>query len=159
MIRRCLSALVLLAAVVAAGWAARADPAADEAAIRQRLERWTAAFNAKDAAGSCDLFAPDLVYSIQDVVNGTYQTMCGNLGRILARSDIRLHYAVPAIQEIIVAGDLAIVRLTWTLTVQRGDATDTTTEEGMDMFRRQPDGRWSIARYIAFTTRPNKLLP
>jgi steroid delta-isomerase len=29
----------------------------------------------------------------------------------------------------------------------------------MDLFRRQPDGRWSIARYIAFTTRPNMLLP
>ena len=49
--------------------------------------------------------------------------------------------------------------LTWTLTVEKGGATDTATEEGMDFFRRQPDGRWSIARYIAFTTRPNKLLP
>jgi hypothetical protein len=26
------------------------------------------------------------------------------------------------------------------------------------VFRRQPDGRWSIARYIAFTTTPNSLL-
>jgi steroid delta-isomerase len=159
MIRRCLPALVLLAAIVAASAVARADSAADEAAIRQRLERWTAAFNAKDVAGSCDLFATGLNYAIQDVVNGTYQTMCGNLGNILARSDIRLHYAVPAIHEIIVSGDIAVVRLTWTLTVERGGATDTTTEEGMDFFRRQPDGRWSIARYIAFTTRPNKLLP
>jgi len=159
MIRRCLSALVLLTAIVAASAVARADPAADEAAIRQRLERWTAAFNAKDVAGSCDLFARDLGYAIQDVVNGTYDTMCGNLGKILARSDIRLHYAVPAVHEIIVSGDIAVVRLTWTLTVERGGAADTTTEEGIDIFRRQPDGRWSIARYIAFTTRPNKLLP
>jgi steroid delta-isomerase len=159
MVRRCLSVLVLLAAIVAASAVARADSAADEAAIRQRLERWTAAFNAKDVAGSCDLFAPDLGYAIQDVVNGTYDTMCGNLGKILARSDIRLHYAVPAIHEIIVSGDIAVVRLTWTLTVERSGTKDTTTEEGMDVFRRQPDGRWSIARYIAFTTRPNKLLP
>ena len=85
--------------------------------------------------------------------------MCGNLTTILGRSDIRLHYAVPTIKEIVVSGDIAVVRLTWTLTVERGGATDTTTEEGMDLFRRQPDGRWSIARYLAFTTRPNKLLP
>jgi hypothetical protein len=29
----------------------------------------------------------------------------------------------------------------------------------MDIFRRQPDGRWSIVRFVAFTTRANKLLP
>ena len=28
----------------------------------------------------------------------------------------------------------------------------------MDVFRRQPDGRWSIARYIAFPTTPQRLL-
>ena len=152
--------LVLVAAVVAAAAApARADPAADEAAIRQRLEHWTAAFNARDSAGACDLFAPDLAYTVQEVPNGTHETMCGNLARVLARTDIAVHYDLPAIREIAVSGDIAVVRLTWTLTVRRGGATDTTTEEGMDLFRRQPDGRWSIARYIAFTTRPNKLLP
>jgi ketosteroid isomerase-like protein len=57
-----------------------------------------------------------------------------------------------------VAGDVAVVRLTWTLTTQVNGAKDTTTEEGMDIFRRQPDGRWSIARFIAFTTRANTLL-
>jgi ketosteroid isomerase-like protein len=159
MIRRCLSGLAIVAIVAAATAVARADTVADEAAIRQRLEQWTAAFNAKDVRGSCDLFAHDLIYSIQDVANGTYGTMCGNLTKILGRSDIRLHYAVPAVREVIISGDIAAVRLTWTLTVERGGATDTTTEEGMDLFRRQPDGRWSIARYIAFTTRPNKLLP
>jgi len=28
----------------------------------------------------------------------------------------------------------------------------------MDVFRRAPDGHWSIARNIAFTTRPNAVL-
>ena len=27
----------------------------------------------------------------------------------------------------------------------------------MDMFKRRADGRWSIARFVAFTTRANKL--
>jgi hypothetical protein len=33
-----------------------------------------------------------------------------------------------------------------------------TTDEGMDVLRRTPDGVWSTARYIAFSTRPNAAL-
>jgi steroid delta-isomerase len=137
---------------------ALADAAADEAAIRDRFAKWTAAFNAGDAAGVCDLFAPDLIYSLPEVTSGTQATICGNLATILARSDIKLHYDLPAIHDIIVMGDDAVVRLTWTLTAEAKGEKDTTTEEGIDIFRRQPDGRWSIARFVAFTTRPNKAL-
>ncbi len=158
MLRRCLAIFVTIA-LTGVATAANADSAADEAAIRQRFLRWTADFNAKNAAGACDLFAPDLVYSLPEIVHGTQKTMCTNLAKMLARPDIGLHYDNPDIHEIVVSGDLAVVRLTWTLTVEAHGARDTTTEEGLDIFRRQPDGRWSIARYIAFTTRANKLLP
>ncbi|MBN9491182.1 MAG: nuclear transport factor 2 family protein [Alphaproteobacteria bacterium] len=157
MFGRCFMVLVSLA-FIASATTVHADSAADEAAIVKRLQRWTADFNAKKPAGVCDLFAPDLVYSIPEVVRGTHETMCTNLTKMLARSDIQLHYNNPDVHEIIVLGDVAIVRLTWTLTTQVKGAKDTTTEEGMDIFRRQPDGRWSIARFVAFTTRANKLL-
>jgi ketosteroid isomerase-like protein len=51
-----------------------------------------------------------------------------------------------------VSGDLAVVRLTWTLKVRNeGASGDVTSEEvGLDVFRRQPDGRWKIIRYTAF---------
>ena len=137
---------------------AHADEAADKAAITARLNRWTADFNAKDPAGVCDLFAPDLIYSIPEVTRGTRETLCANLATVLAKSDVKLSYANPDIHEIVVSGDIAVVRLTWTLTTEAAGAKDTTTEEGMDMFRRQADGRWSIARFVAFTTRANKLL-
>jgi uncharacterized protein (TIGR02246 family) len=157
---RTIAVFALTVATIAAASisGAEANPAEDKAAIIQRLQRWTAAFNAGDATGVCDLFAPDLVYSIPEVVHGTQQTMCGNLGSMLARSDIKLRYRNPDVHEIIVTGDFAVVRLTWTLTTELNGASDTTTEEGMDIFRRQPDGRWSIARFIAFTTRANRLL-
>ena len=77
---------------------------------------------------------------------------------MLGDRDLQLHYEPPAIHEVIVEGDLAVVRLTWTITVTVGGETETTDEEGMDVFRRQPDGRWSIARYIAFPTAPQRLL-
>jgi uncharacterized protein (TIGR02246 family) len=159
MFRRSLTAIVTIALTVAAMMAApSADPAADEAAIRQRFQRWTADFNGRDATGVCDLFAPDLVYSIPEVVQGTRETLCANLATMLARSDITLRYDNPDIHDIIVMGDVAVVRLTWTLTTEVNGVKDRTTEEGMDIFRRQPDGRWSIARFVAFTTRANRLL-
>lgn len=128
------------------------------ALVTERLQRWTADFNSSDAVRVCDLFAPDLIYSIPEVAQGTRETLCANLAGILAKSDVKLRYANPDIHEIVVVGDVAVVRLTWTLTTEAAGGKDTTTEEGMDMFRRQADGRWSIARFIAFTTRANKLL-
>lgn len=152
------AALVAFIAATTAVTTAHADEAADKAAITERLNRWTADFNAKSPVGVCDLFAPDLVYSIPEVTRGTHETICKNLTTVLAKSDIKLRYANPDIHEIIVSGDVAVVRLTWTLTTEAAGAKDTTTEEGMDIFKRQADGRWSIARFVAFTTRPNKLL-
>jgi len=149
---------ILVAASLMISAPAYADPAADEAAIRDRFAKWTDAFNAKDPAGVCDLFAPDLIYSLPEVVNGTQAQLCGNLANLFTRSDLKLHYDLPTIHEMIVTGDVAVVRLKWTLTAEAKGKKDTTTEEGIDIFRRQPDGRWSIARFIAFTTSPNKAL-
>jgi len=158
MIRNQSAVLVAIIMIVTTFAPAHADDVADRAAITQRLQRWTAAFNTKDAVGVCDLFAPDLLYSIPEMVRGTQQTMCGNLAGLLAKTDVQVSYKNPDIHEIIVSGDVAVVRLTWTLTAEANGTKDTTTEEGMDVFRRQPDGRWSIARFVAFTTRANALL-
>ena len=158
MIRNRSAVLVVLILIVTTFTPAHGDEAADRAAITQRLQRWTADFNAKDPVGVCDLFAPDLAYSIPETVQGTQKTMCGNLATLLGKTDIQVSYKNPDIHEIIVAGDVVIVRLTWTLTTEANGARDTTTEEGMDIFRRQLDGRWSIARFVAFTTRANTLL-
>ncbi|GLS19869.1 hypothetical protein GCM10007874_28860 [Labrys miyagiensis] len=135
-----------------------ADPASDKGTIIQRFEQWTMAFNAHDAVGACDLFALDLLYSIPEVLQGTHQTMCANFTRLFSSNKLRLHYDRPDIHEILLQGDMAVVRLTWTFRAEANGARDTTTEEGIDVFRRQPDGRWSIARFMAFTTRPNKVL-
>lgn len=158
MFHRGFGCIVVLAAALAAATSARADSASDQAAIRERLQHWTAAFNIRDATGTCAVFAPDLVYSVPQVIHGTQESMCANLTKLFSTPGLQLHYDNPEIHEIIISGDVAIVRLTWTLTTQKGAGRDVTTEEGMDIFRRQPDGRWSIARFIAFGTQPNKNL-
>jgi len=157
MIRWLLAIAVVLAGVGAATLA-RADVESDRVAITDRLQRWTVAFNARDAAGVCDLFALDLVSTVPDALDGSRDALCGKLSAVLAKPGLQLHYDSPDIREIIVSGDIAVVRLFWTLTAQKGGESSVSTEAGMDIFKRQPDGKWSIARFISFSATPNKVL-
>ena len=141
-----------LATVLACCWAfaALADTAAEKS-IRDALTKWTADFNARDATRICDLFAPDLRYDFRGLPERDYNAMCGLLHRALGDRSKKITYSFD-IKEIIVSGDMAIVRLVWTSKVSReGSAQVTETKEpGLDVFRRQPDGQWRIARYMAY---------
>ncbi len=142
-------AILLSLLLIASFMPARADEASDRAAITARLLGWAAAFNARDAAGACDLFAPDLIATVPGATEQNYQAVCDRLRRVLADRSLDLHYS-PDIREIITSGDLAVVRLFWTLTTQRGAERSTQVEAGMDVFRREPGGQWSIIRFLAF---------
>jgi uncharacterized protein (TIGR02246 family) len=150
---RCAAAAVglLTCATTVPAWA---DADADKAAIVERLRRWTEAFNARDAKGTCDLFAPDLIATFRGAPDRGREAICAQIAKALADSGKRMRYE-PDIREIEVSGDLAVVRLVWTLTVDAGSAARTSREPGIDVFRRQPDGRWSIARYLAFSDQPD----
>jgi uncharacterized protein (TIGR02246 family) len=157
MIRLLLTIATVLAGIVVATPAcANAD--SDRAAITERLRHWAEAFNTRDAAGVCDVFAPDLVSTVPEVLNGNRDALCTRLAALLARPDLSLHYDNPDIREIIVSGDVAIVRLFWTLTARKGAGQSVTHEAGIDIFKRQPDGKWSIARFMSFSTTPNMVL-
>jgi steroid delta-isomerase len=143
--------VVLLAGIVFSIGAPAQPADKAEAAIREALAKWTADFNARDAARICDLFAPDLVYDYRGFPERDFEALCGLLRRSLADRTKQFTYALE-IKEIIVSGDLAIVRLVWTLrtTLPGTSAAVESKEPGLDVFRRQPDGSWKIARYIAY---------
>lgn len=138
-----------LAALAAPAWA-QADGAA-ETAIRAALAQWTRDFNARDASRICDLFAKDLRYDFRGSPERDYDTLCGLLRKALADRTKQFVYAHD-IREIIVSGDLAVVRLVWTVKVTIPGAANAveSKEPGLDVFRRQPDGSWKIVRYIAY---------
>jgi steroid delta-isomerase len=139
-------------ASVAAGSLASAQPADNtETAIRDVLSKWTIDFNARDASHICDLFAPDLVYDYRGFPERGYDSLCGLLLRSLADRTKTFTYILD-IKEIMVSGDLAIVRLVWTLNVTSPGASKAveSREPGLDVFRRQADGSWRIIRYIAY---------
>jgi uncharacterized protein (TIGR02246 family) len=140
---------LLLAAVCTPASAQPADAA--ETAIRKALAQWTSDFNARDASRICDLFAKDLRYDYRGFPERDYEALCGLLHKSLADRTRQFVYSLD-IREIIVSGDLAIVRLVWKLNVTLPGAASAveSKEPGLDVFRRQPDGSWKIVRYIAY---------
>jgi ketosteroid isomerase-like protein len=137
--------LAILAVLLVTGAApAIADPAAD---IRSTLEQWTDSFNAGKAAQVCDLFSRDLIADFRGQPERRYHDLCTLLQQSLNDTTRKYKYAL-RIKEIIAAGEIAVVRLEWRLEISPLNVTS--VEPGMDMFRREPDGRWRIIRYLAY---------
>jgi steroid delta-isomerase len=147
---RALLAWCSLLLLAAGGPASAQTEAAAETAIREAFARWTRDFNTRDPTRICDLFAKDLRYDYRGFPERDYDALCRLLRRSLTDPTKRFAYAFD-IREIIVSGDIAIVRLTWTLKVTLpGAAPVESKEPGLDVFRRQPDGSWKIVRYIGY---------
>jgi ketosteroid isomerase-like protein len=154
--RRCFAGLFALAMMPAAFDGVRrggAEPQeAPEASIRAALNKWTADFNAGNAEEVCQLFSHDLRYDFRGHPERSYTDICTLLRRSLEDQAKKYTYAVQ-IKEILIGGELAVVRLTWTLRVESirpaGSFVET-IEPGMDIFHKQPDGSWKILRFIAY---------
>jgi ketosteroid isomerase-like protein len=147
-VRNALAAAVLAVSFVPAP-AVGDDTVAE---IKGALTAWTNDFNARRADKVCDLFEPGLIYDFQGLPEQRYDNICPRLRRALGDETRSWTYAQPDIKEILVFGDVAVVRLTWTSTVRGGPEGEVkSVEPGMDIFRRQPDGSWKIMRYMAFS--------
>lgn len=139
---------LLLTCLASLAMPAQGGDAAAE--IEDALKQWTTDFNAGRAKETCDLFAPDLRADVRGLEERGYDEQCDLLKRSLADADRHYAYALD-IEEILVFGDVAVVRLVWTLTVKEKDGAESkSVEQGMDLFRRQADGNWRIIRYIAY---------
>ena len=149
-----IAALLVSASVRAEDASRREDISRSENASRQEiadaLTQWTAAFNAGDADKTCALFSRELRADYRGQPERGYDGQCDILKRSLSDKSRRYSYAL-AIKEILVWGDVAVVRLTWTLTVTPKEGpTITAIEPGLDVFRKEADGRWRIVRYVAY---------
>jgi uncharacterized protein (TIGR02246 family) len=146
--------------VLLSGWALLAfaapasaqDDAADQ--VRALLAQWRDDFNAGEVERLCDIFAPDLVVTYRGTPDRGYAAFCRQLETAVADPALELRYDLE-IEEIIPAGDLVVARVIWTLTSSAAGADpETRVERGIDIFRRQSDGAWRIARFIAYDDAP-----
>jgi ketosteroid isomerase-like protein len=143
-------AIVLLACSVPALAVGREDGAA---VIRAELDAWTQAYNARQTDKICSIFSEGLRYKFGEVPDRGYTDVCNALRRLLGDAAHRSHYTLD-LREILVYGDIAVVRLIWTLDEsQEGSSTTARSlEPGMDIFQHQKDGSWKIIRYLAYTS-------
>jgi len=122
--------------------------------IRSALEKWRSAFNDRDEDRVCDLFAADLIANYQGQPERNYTSLCQLLQTSLQDRERTYHYSLN-INEVLVYGDLAVVRLIWTLEIEKdGASKEIIAEPAVDIFRRQADGSWKISRYLAYPASP-----
>lgn len=143
--------VVAVGTLLAAGCAAPLPPD-DSAAIEAALRQWPVDFNAERIDGVCGLFADDVVLIYPDSPDRGHDEFCDQMRTLFADPSKTFTYAEPDIREVLVDGDLATVRLIWTLTVRdsAGKVLETVDEDGVDVFRRQADGSWKIHVSHAF---------
>jgi uncharacterized protein (TIGR02246 family) len=125
----------------------------DRADIEAALLQWPRDFNARNLDAVCGLFADDVVLAYPDAPDRNRDAFCDQMREQFRDPSKIASYDAPDIKEIIVDGDLATVRLFWTLTIRdpSGKLVETIHEDGVDVFRRQPDGSWKIHISHAFT--------
>jgi steroid delta-isomerase len=146
---RYVAATGLIAALLVSA-SVRADDSMSRKEITNALTQWTAAFNAGDAEKTCALFSRELRADYRGLPERGYAGQCDILKRSLDDTTRRYSYAL-AIKEILVWNDVAVVRLTWMLTITPKEGKPITSiEPGLDVFRKEADGRWRIVRYMAY---------
>ena len=147
-----LAAIALAASLVPVVQADTLAAGQDE--IRATLERWQSVFNDRNEQQVCDIFAPDVVANYDGEPERDYTSLCQMLQTAVHDSDKTYRYSLK-INDILVYGETAVVRLVWTLEiVKHGDAKEIIEEPAVDIFRRQADGNWKISRYLAYPSVP-----
>jgi ketosteroid isomerase-like protein len=117
---------------------------------QERLDQWMADFNAGKTERVCELFATDIRADFRGYPTRDHKAVCDLLAKSLTNKTRAFSYALD-IKEIVVFGDVAVVRLVWTLTIkEKGGGEFNSVEPGMDIFQLQADGSWKIVRYMAY---------
>jgi uncharacterized protein (TIGR02246 family) len=161
-----LMALPLLA--TSAGAQPARPPAASTAhendveAVRKAIAAMGEAFNAKNPAALMALHAPDVILTDPGLPDQTFETLAKSYGELNKMKPGVTVTTSPTIEEILLSGDLAVVRIIWTtLTVQENPQRKSTRfMKGLQVWRRESDGSWKFARGMNFRTAPpGKLRP
>ena len=145
-----IAALFTVASVGAAGCQAQADPAlgtADATALRAALEAYLDAANAGDAARWASLYAEDAVMMPPNspVVEGRVA-----IESWLAMLPVTITDAEGTALEVEGAGSVAYVRGTYSMSLQIPGLPEPVPQQGklLQIYARQPDGSWLLARDI-----------
>ncbi len=141
-----LIALLALAIPIAARGVPDTSEAKAEEEIRDSLARWVDASNRGDWKEAVKIWAPDLIGWYPGMPDDTFARESENAAKGGAP---RTRYELE-IKEVMISGSLAVVRDVWTFSTI-GKAGEQTVErvKSFEVWRRQSDGAWKIARWIS----------
>ena len=88
-----------------------------------------------------------MISDFRGEAEANYATRCALIVKAIDDPARKFQYRLH-IKEIMTGGDLAVVRLDWTLEVSPPGQKE--VETGMDIFRKENDGAWRIIRYMAY---------
>ena len=154
-------AAVSVVAVVLVGIppAARANSADATSAIREKYKEWLAAYDAKNLAGTINIFAEDAVSTFAGAKDVGIEEIRASYEKSLAANGPKRTWK-PVEMEIDGDGDLAYALADWQLieTPADGSASVRLTNRSVDIFRREGK-TWKIVRSFTIPAdkRPVKL--
>ena len=124
----------------------------DSAAIREAIERGARGFERGDPDAILAHYGRDVVLSYPGVPDQDYETLARAYRELRSRPASVTATTRPTFDEILVSGDLAIVRVRWTTTI-RSAATDSTPAReatrwlrDLQVWRRDAAGDWKFIR-------------
>lgn len=128
--------------------------AVDEAAVRRTLADTEQRIN-QGALGFVDVFAKDAVIiapSAPDIVG--YPAIRSVYENLMKQASMTVHFST---EEVVVAGDLAYERGTYTLRISdktSGKVLQDVKNNHLHIFKRQPDGTWKTWRMMVNSAEP-----
>lgn len=111
---------------------------------------WTTAFNNKQLETSCALFAKNVVADYRGTPQKNYDTICNGFKKIFADKNKQYHYRYK-LHYVYSDEKIAAARITWYLQItENGKTLPETQDEGLDVFRKDFDGKWVIENYLGY---------
>lgn len=141
-----LGAATLFGASLSAAAASTPVEGKAEAEIRAALARWVEAANRQDWKRALDVWAPDLIGWYPGIPDITYERELENSKH--PSSGPLTTYQV-TVNEVIISGELAVVRDTWTFTKKQASGDAIEKVRSYEVWRQQTDGQWKISRWIS----------
>lgn len=112
----------------------------------QLLDRFVAAFKAKDADGCADLYADDAVYMVPaiPIQTGNRAIREGYIGAFEAMADKEVKSLTEPVAQVLSMGNWAVIRGSGRSTETASDGETTLTYNWVILSRKEPDGSWKM---------------
>ena len=118
---------------------------ADAAVLRGLIDQTARSINAHDPDGVMAHYSKDILVSYPGVADTTYDVFDRNYRQMMNPSI--LTRTVPTVDEIVVSGDLALIRMQWSTTITDKASGNTSSRLAKDLqIWRRENGAWKFYR-------------